>query len=207
MIDMEYYARKAHFDYFRTMQYPYIGTTVEVDVTELLEYCHAQKRSFYITFIHVAALAANGVPELRQRIRGDGIVEYSECPTSHVEMLEDTTYYYCTLHHDMDLCMYYDEAEKSRQRYRTNGITEEEDVESMLFVSTLPWVHYSSLIQPVAGGDESNPRITWGRYEKSADGRVRMPVSLLAHHSLVDGLHIGRFYENLEREIGRFQKN
>ncbi len=71
----------------------------------------------------------------------------------------------------------------------------------MYFVSTLPWLNYTSLIQPVAGGDESNPRITWGRYETDPEGRTHMPVSILAHHALVDGIHLTRFYENLEAEV------
>lgn len=75
----------------------------------------------------------------------------------------------------------------------------------MYFISTLPWIRYTSLIQPVAGGDESNPRITWGKYEHTADGRLVMPVSVLAHHVLVDGAHIAAFYKNLDFEIARLR--
>ena len=71
----------------------------------------------------------------------------------------------------------------------------------MYFISALPWLHYTALLQPVAGGDESNPRITWGKFAPDAQGRLMLPVSVLAHHALVDGLHLGRFYTGLEREI------
>jgi chloramphenicol O-acetyltransferase len=40
------------------------------------------------------ANAANKVPELRRRIAGDGIIEYSYCNTSHTVALEDGTYCY-----------------------------------------------------------------------------------------------------------------
>ena len=86
----------------------------------------------------------------------------------------------------------------------TGAIEEEEDAESMYFISTLPWLHYTALIQPVAGGDESNPRITWGRYEEKADGTILMPVSILVHHALADGLQIAAFYQNLEQQIRLF---
>ena len=205
MIDMAHYKRRAHFDYFRSLAYPYVGTTVSVDVTELLSYCKRQQRSFYLTFLHAAALAADSVPELRQRIRGAGIIEYSECPTSHVELLPDGAYCYCTLHHHLPLDEYYARAEEARKSCAQNGITEDSDAESQYFISTLPWLHYSALIQPVAGGDESNPRITWGKYEADEKGRVLMPVSILAHHALADGLQIARFYSNLDAEIQRFQ--
>ena len=204
ILDMQTYKRKAHFEYFRSLPYPYVGTTAEVDVAPLLKYCKANGRSFYLAVLHAAALAADQIPELRQRIHDDGIIEYSECPTSHVELLEDQTYCYCTVYHHMPLDVYFDQAEAARKACKNNGIEEEEDAESMYFISTLPWLHYTALIQPVAGGDESNPRITWGRYEEKADGTVLMPVSILVHHALADGLQIAAFYQNLEQQIRLF---
>ena len=205
VIDRESYPRAAHFDYFRSLAYPYVGVTAEVDVSRLLDYSRAGKHSFYLLLIHAAALAADGVAELRQRIHRGQIVEYSECPTSHIELLEDGSYTYCTLRHHMGLEEYLSSAAAARQACRARaGIEEDADVESMYFVSALPWVHYTSILQPVAGGDESNPRITWGKYQRRPDGAVMLPVSLLAHHALVDGVHIARFYENLNRQIEAF---
>lgn len=196
-LDMDKYPRKAHFDYFRKLAYPYVGVTMDVDVTEL---ARASKHDgFYVMFMHAAALAADGIPEFRQRIQGAGIVEFKECPTSHTEMKADGSYCYCTLHHHMPLAEYLDQAKKQRALCQADGtIEEDEDSLGMYFISTLPWLHYTSLIQPVAGGDESNPRITWGKYQVQADGRYIMPVTVLAHHSLVDGIHLGLFYQKLD---------
>ena len=201
IIDMDTYVRKEHFSYFRSLSYPYVGVTVDTDVTELVDFCRKQGCSFYLAFMHAAALAADEVAEFRQRIHGEGIVEYDECPTSHTEMLENGTYCYCTLHHHMGFDEYLKQAEEKRVSCRNNGITEDEDVESMYFISSLPWLHYTSLIQPVAAGDESNPRITWGKYEKNTKGRYLMPVTVLVHHALVDGIHIASFYDKLNRQI------
>ena len=124
ILDMENYKRRAHFDYFRSLQYPYAGTTVNIDVTQALQYSKKNNYSFYLTILHAAALAADDVKELRQRIRDDQIVEYAECPTSHIELLPDSTYCYCTIHHHMELQMYYAQAEKARKKCAENGITE-----------------------------------------------------------------------------------
>ena len=204
ILDMGHYARKAHFDYFRSLMYPYVGVTVDVDVTDVYNFSKKTGYSFYLSFMHAAALAADGVPELRQRIRGDQIIEYSECPTSHTERTNGSEYCYCTLHHHMDLQDYFASAEKAREVCVQNGIQEDEDSESMYFISTLPWLKYSAFIQPVAGGDESNPRLTWGKYERQEDGKIIMPVSILANHALVDGSHIAQFYGNLDNEITKF---
>lgn len=202
LIDMDQYARRSHFNYFRSLPYPYVGVTVNVDVGALLTFCREHGFSFYLMFLHASALAADGVQELRQRIRDGGIIEYSECPSSHTELLENGTYCYCTLHHHMPLRDYLQQAEAARQACRAKGnIEEDEDVESRVFISSLPWLHYSALMQPVAGGDESNPRITWGKYEEDSSGKVLLPVTLLAHHALVDGIHLAQFYKNLEQTI------
>lgn len=202
VLDMANYPRRAHFDYFRTLAYPYVGVTQMVDVTDLVAFCKGRGVSFYLTFMHAVALAADSVPEFRRRIRDGGIVEYDACPTSHTEALPDGSYCYCTLHHHMGFADYIAQAEEARQRcLEAASIEEDEGVESMYFVSSLPWVHYTAMIQPVAGGDESNPRLTWGKYEPDAQGRLMLPMTVLLHHALADGLHLGQFYQALPRQM------
>ncbi len=201
-IDMRTYPRRAHFDYFRTLQYPMLGVTVEADVTELRDFCRSESCSFFLAFLRAAARAANGVPELRRRILDGGIVEYDACGTSHVELREDGTYGYCTLYHDRPWREYLACAEAERRRCRAKASIEEDgDVLGLFFVTSLPWLRYTQLLQPVAGGDESNPRISWGRFAPDREGRLKMPVTLLAHHALADGLHIARFFDRLEEQI------
>ena len=70
----------------------------------------------------------------------------------------------------------------------------------MIFISTVPWITFTSLVQPVPMPAESNPRITWGRHFVQ-EGRTLMPVAVLCHHALVDGAHIGQFYKALEKSM------
>ena len=205
-IDMATYPRRDHFEHFYGMAYPYVGVTVDVDVTALRTLCREKGYSFYLMVLHAVALAADEVDEFRRRIERKGgevgIVEYAECPTSHTELKPDGTYAYCTLHHHMPLAEYLQRAEAARAEVRENGSIEEEaEVQSMYFISTLPWLHYTQLIQPVACGDESNPRFTWGKYQQNAEGRMMMPLSVLVHHALADGVHIAKFYDEFEKQM------
>lgn len=201
-IDMATYPRRDHFEHFYGMAYPYVGVTVEVDVTALLTLCRERGYSFYLMVLHAVALAADEVDEFRRRIDDGGIVEYDECPTSHTELKPDGTYAYCTLHHHMPLEEYLQKAEAARAAARKSGSIEEEaEVQSMYFISTLPWLHYTQLIQPVACGEESNPRFTWGKYQQNAEGRMMMPLSVLVHHALADGVHIAKFYEAFDKQV------
>lgn len=201
-IDLDAYPRRNHFNHFCAMAYPYAGVTVDVVVTDLLSLCREKGDSFYLMVLHAVALAADEVPEFRRRIDHGGIVEYDECPTSHIELKPDGTYAYCTLRHHMPLAEYLAQAESARTAAREGGsIEEEDDVQSMYFISTLPWLHYTQLIQPVACGEESNPRITWGKYQADQNGRMMMPLFVLVHHALADGIHIAKFYEAFNQQM------
>ena len=201
-IDLDTYPRRNHFNHFCAMAYPYAGVTVDVDVTDLLSRCREKGDSFYLMVLHAVALAADEVPEFRRRIDHGGIVEYDECPTSHIELKPDGTYAYCTLRHHMPLAEYLAQAESARTAAREGGsIEEDDDVQSMYFISTLPWLHYTQLIQPVACGEESNPRITWGKYQADQNSRMMMPLSVLVHHALADGIHIAKFYEAFNQQM------
>ncbi|MBO5502676.1 MAG: hypothetical protein J6A48_11710, partial [Clostridia bacterium] len=97
-------------------------------------------------------------------------------------------------------------AEVARTAARNHATIEEDaaDAESMFFVSSLPWLHYTCLSEPT--GSDSNPRFSWGRYEADHQGRLMMPLSVTAHHGLVDGIHIARFYQQLEKQFQRITK-
>ena len=87
-------------------------------------------------------------------------------------------------------------------RAKEEGNIEEsaEEAQSLIFISTIPWISYTSLIQPVPIPADSNPRVTWGKY-KEENGKVLMPVSTLCHHALVDGKHLANFYQALENKL------
>lgn len=200
-LDMAAYARRAHFDYFRQMGYPYVGVTVDADVTRLRRRARQTGESFFLLLLYAAGRAANRVEQLRERIAGDGIVRYARCPTSHTVMKPDGTYAYCEAD---PFLPWADFAQRTAARQEAakhaGGLEEESDVQSLIFISCLPWVRYTALIQPVPFPADSNPRITWGQYREEG-GRVLVPVSLLAHHALVDGKHLGDFYQALAQEI------
>jgi len=44
--------------------------------------------------------------------------------------------------------------------------------------------------------------IDWGKYYEK-DGKTLMPVSIQAHHSFVDGLHIGQFVDVLQKYLDK----
>lgn len=205
-IDLETYPRRAHFEYFRRMRSPYVGATVDVDVTPLAARVKEDGLPFFLSFLYVAAKAANSVPELRMRIDGGGIVEYDVCPSSYTAALEDGTYCYCRLDTELPFEKYLPYAIETQERAKERGnLDEGGDPLPLFFISTLPWLRYCAIVQPTPEPPDSNPRITWGKYEER-DGRLMMPVTLLCNHALVDGAQIAEFYTMLDRQIEEFSR-
>lgn len=200
-IDKKTYPRLKHFNYFRTMGQPYMGLTVNVDITEMLRKIKEDRYPFFLSVLYGVSRAANGVPELRRRIVGDEILEYDWCDTSHTISLEDGTYCYCRLNSNMPFLEYLCAAERKEREARQAGSLEDgEEGESLLFVSCIPWVTYTAIIQPTPVPADSNPRITFARYFEQNE-KWYLPVSILANHALVDGIHVARFYENIDLEL------
>lgn len=201
-IDMDTYKRKQHFEYFSGLSYPYVGITADVDISGFPEKVKAKGFPFFLTLCYCVSRAANAVPEFRQRIERDRIKEYDRCQTSHTVALEDGTYCYCTLEDRLPLEDYIPYAIKEQETAKRKRSVEDnqDDRDELLFISTLPWISYRSLIQPVPIPADSNPRITWGRFFQQ-EGKTLLPLTVLCHHALVDGLHMAAFYKELETYI------
>ncbi len=201
-LDMENYPRKEHFAYFLTMGYPYAGATVQVDITDFLRKIKAAGESLFLSLLYEVAAAANAVPEFRQRILDGRIIQYTSCPTSHTVLKEDGTFAYCRLDCSKHRAVFLPYALDAQERAKAIGTIREDPGESrgLLFISCLPWISYTSLVQAVPCPADSNPRISWGKYFESG-GRMLLPLSVLAHHALVDGKHLGDFYACLAERL------
>ncbi len=197
-LDMEHYPRKEQFDLFRNYDYPYVGITVNLDITSFMNCIKEKGLPFYLTFLYVTTQTANSIPEFRRRLLGNGIIEYDHCIPSYTLALENESYCYCTaddrLPFDEFLRDSRQRQEKARQR---QSLAEGKDENQLFYFSSIPWVSYTSIIQPVPIPADSNPRITWGKYFES-EGELKIPVSVLANHALMDGFHISKFYSELQ---------
>lgn len=169
---MEKYPRKSHFSYFDSMMYPYVGVTSEVDITSFLSVIKEKELPFFLTFCYCAARAANQVKEFRQRIVNHQIIEYDDCRTSHTVALEDGSYCYCTLNSDMGFQDYLPYAvQKQEEAKKGHGIEEdEEEAREFFFISTLPWVSYTSLTQPFLHRQTAIPELHGGNIPKRMGG-------------------------------------
>ena len=216
-IDMTKYPRLDHFRHFLTMQQPCVSITVQVDITDWLSRLRASGCPFFLSFQYAVVRAANRIPEFRQRIVDDKIVEYDYCNPSYIVSLPDDTYRYCNVNVGQPFAQYLEESRvKQDAALHSEHLEEEEgDVLGLLFISCVPWLNYTEAMMPYPGGRFSNPSFCWGGYKTEKylaleEGRVTekvkttIPVSVFFNHALIDGIHVSRFFDNLSDELNNF---
>ena len=199
-IDLETWPRRRHFELFRGFDVPYFTLCADVDVTSLLRAARDRRSSFTAFLVYVLARAANEVPAFRQRIRGDGVVEHTVVHPSITVITAEELFAFCSLDYVEDASRFIPCAVDAIDRARCDPTIEDEPGrDDYLFMTAIPWVSFTSMAHPVPlSPPDSIPRIAWGRYRD--DGRrLRMPLSIHAHHGLVDGLHAGRVFEAVQR--------
>lgn len=197
-LDMEHYPRRGQFDYFRSMTYPYAGMTVNMDITHFMTRIKEKKLPFYLTMLYAATYTANTIPEFRQRIRKDRIIEFDHCIPSYTLALENGIYCYCSADDRLPFPEFLSDAKLRQEDAKKAAIIEDdENVEQLFFFSTIPWASYTAIVQPVPTPADSNPRITWGKYFET-EGRLKIPVTVLVNHALMDGYHISKFFQELQ---------
>ncbi len=204
-IDLEDYKRLDQFRHFQDMTFPYVGCTVNVDVTNLLEKTRREGTDFFLTILYQVVSAANAVPEFRQRIINGEIWEFYSCKSSHSIDRGDFTYSRCNLDYHYELDDFLKYAKKEQEKAREKGINEDSDEESLFFISTKSWIFRFSLLESIES-TRTNPRITLGKYvEDEETGKAVMPVSVLCHHALVDDIHIKKFYRELRERLDQVE--
>jgi len=205
-LNLALWPRYRHFQLFQHQAFPYLGVTVEVSVGPALAFCRENKLAFFDAIQFCVLHAANDVEEFRHRIVRDVSKDEGNSDSDVIRLYERVDVS-CTLLGHEELFRFAecprndnftDFARESRRCIARAKATEELSAAprlDLIYTTCLPWFRFSQMLHPVdAPSGDSIPRIAWGKYEEIG-GQVLMPLNVQVHHGLVDGLHLGRFYE------------
>lgn len=201
-IDVETWYRKDVFRYFGTFDDPYFSITADVDVTAVHSLSKDEGLSLNLSILHLALSAANRIPEFRTRVVGDKVVEYDVVHGSQIVLHDDESFSFC-LHETRpslrDFCS--EGTEVIRKARESRVLDEHSERVDQIFFSVIPWVAFTSFKNAQKKDHtQTVPRIVFGKIG-GGDGRRMMPVSVEVHHAMVDGLHVGRFFENFQEAL------
>jgi chloramphenicol O-acetyltransferase type A len=115
---------------------------------------------------------------------------------------KDDLFTFCTVKYEPEFREFIQNAEKEIALVKEQpGLEEKIQDDSMLFMTSIPWVSFTSFHHPLKlQPADSVPRFAWGKYRQEGD-RVVMPLSVQGHHALMDGLHVGLFYRDFQERL------
>ncbi len=198
-IDMDTWPRREHFKLFSTFNHPIFNMCAPVDVSAFFPHVKQQGYSLTVCVAYLIARTANAIPEFRYRIRGDQVIEHETVHPSFTYLVDEDLFGFCSVEYVEDFSIF-NSCSMETIAAVIKGKTLESDFtrDDFLYMSPIPWVSFSSFTHPMQmhPGD-SVPRFAWGKIFEQ-DQRRMMPLSVQGHHAIMDGIHMGRFYEIIQ---------
>lgn len=197
-IDLETWPRRTHFETFKEWDYPHFNLCANVELAQFYAYVKQRGYVFTTAFVYVVTRAANAIPEFRTRIRGDAVVEHEVVHPSTTVMADNELFTFCTMTYDEAFATFAVRAAEQITFVRDHPSLEDPaGRDDLLYMTAMPWVSFTSFMHPISFPVDSVPRFAWGKYFADGDS-LKMPLGVQAHHALMDGLHMGRYYATVQ---------
>nr|WP_315181524.1 chloramphenicol acetyltransferase [uncultured Flavobacterium sp.] len=196
LLNLENWNRATHFQFFKQMEEPFFGVTIEIDCTKAYQTAKARNTSFFIYYLHQTLVAVNAIENFRYRISGDAVFVYDSIDGSATISRKDGTFGFSLIKYHSDFNVFEQIAQTEIERIQnTKGLfTRTFDETNLIHFSAIPWLNFTSLSHARSYTfPDSCPKISFGKMTLSENGKRTMPMSIHVHHGLMDGLHVGQF--------------
>jgi chloramphenicol O-acetyltransferase type B len=197
IVDEKNWDRAMHCMIFRNSVEPAFCVTFEVDITNFLKKVKKQNYSFTIAMVYAVCKCANEIEAFRYRFLNGEVVLFDRIDTAFTYLNQDTKLFKVVNVPLKDSLEEYvalaTKVAQEQKDYFTGPLGND-----VFQCSPLPWVTYTHISHTNSGKkDNATPLFDWGKYYEKA-GRIFMPISVQAHHSFVDGIHVGEFAEAIQ---------
>jgi chloramphenicol O-acetyltransferase type A len=205
-LDIENWNRKEHFQFFKQMEEPFFGVTVEIDCTKAYATAKALKTSFFIYYLHKTLVAVNAIEPFRYRISEDQIVINDRIDGSATIGRADNTFGFSLIEYHPDYSIFEQIATTEIERIQnTTGLfTRAFEEDNVIHFSAIPWVNFTSLSHARSYTfPDSCPKISFGKMRISENGKKTMPMAIHVHHGLMDGFHVGQMVDYFQEQMNK----
>jgi chloramphenicol O-acetyltransferase type A len=201
-IDMQTWPRHEHFKLFSAFDHPHFGMCANVDLTTFYPVVKQRGYSITVAIVYVLSRAANAIPELRYRIRGGHVVEHEIVHPSGTILTDEDLFSFFTFDYIENFSEFVARAAERIAYVKENPtLKDEPGRDDLLYMTSIPWVSFTSFMHPMhLQPADSVPRFAWGKFFEE-DEFLKMPLGVQGHHALMDGIHIGRFYAEVQDHL------
>lgn len=200
IINLDEWNRKEHFEFFGSMDDPFFGLTTQVDMTPVYREAKANHASFFLYSLHKIMQAVNEVEEFRYRVEDGQVVCFDVIHAGTTVGREDGTFGFAFFGYSPDRDEFIRGAQQVIKRVQAaKGLCRDSDSmrQDLIRFSPVPWVAFTEMKHATSfrTGDSAT-RISTGKLVDT-NGRMMLPISITAHHGLVDGRHVGLLLDKI----------
>jgi chloramphenicol O-acetyltransferase type A len=207
-LNTQTWARREAFEYFRGFDKPYFSVCVRLDAAPLKAAATARGASFSLACHFIALGLANRHQAFRLRLEGGRVRIHPAVHGSTTVLRDDESFGFATLRHTPDFGAFCAQGRQALAAVRTGQQPFEPDVDEAALVhfTTLPWLHFTSFSHARNWGrEDAVPKLAFGRLQPDG-ARLWLPLAVEVHHALMDGLHVGRYVQDVEAALAQPQQ-
>jgi chloramphenicol O-acetyltransferase type A len=202
-IDFKTWPRYQHYQFFQSYEMPRYNMTFPMDVTNLYQACKKNNQRFYFAFMHRIINQLNLIENFRYRIQDGKVFDEPIGFVSFTDLIENTDLFKMVfVRVNPDPLVFEREAVDASKRQGSKLINlETEQVLNTIYVTSFPWAQFTHFTHATKlGSTDSVPRISWSQFVNT-NGKMILNLSVEAHHSLVDGIHLGKLIKQLQADL------
>jgi chloramphenicol O-acetyltransferase type A len=205
-LNLETWNRKQHFEHFSQLLDPYFAVTVNVDVTNAYSISKEKNIPFFVMYLHACMKAINLTDNFRYRITSDNRIRiYDVIHASATIMRPDKTFGFSFIHFSDNLNEFHDNFKKEKARIlNSTDLFPPINSDNCVYCSALPWINFTGHKEPKNSESDSITRLAFGKFVEKENTLI-MPVSITVNHALIDGYHVGLFFENYQKALDTIQ--
>ena len=201
-LDINSWPRKSTYEFFKGYEDPFFNFTANIDVTAVLDVCKQNGLAISLALLYHSLLTANQIREFRIRLVDDRLVEFDRVHATQTILNDDETFSFAYFEMKDDVFEFDASGKAARDKYKgLRSFDVESDRFDLIYYSVIPWVSFTSFKHASRlDRTQTIPRVVFGKIFSGGD-RMLMPLSVEANHTIMDGIHVGKFFTGFQENL------
>jgi chloramphenicol O-acetyltransferase type A len=201
-VDVGNWNRRTTYEFFKDYEDPFFNIAANLDVTRLYRFSKEKALSFSLANLFYSLETANEIREFKIRLKDEKLVEFETVHATQTILLPDETFAFCYFELQPTVFEFNRAGRAALEKYKKlKTFDVETDRVDLIYYSVIPWISFTSFKHASRFDNRQTiPRIVFGKTFDDA-GIKKMPVSVEVHHAIVDGFHVGKFFNRLQEKF------
>ena len=201
-LDIEKWPRKATYEFFKDYEDPFFNFAANIDVSSVYRFCKKNNLKFSLVSLYYSLVAANEIREFKIRLVDGKLVEFDRIHATQTILNDDETFSFAYFEMKDDVFEFNRLGKEAREKYKAlKTFDVESDRFDLIYYSVIPWVSFTSFKHASRlDKGQTIPRVVFGKVFTN-NGRMLMPLSVEANHTIMDGFHVGKFFTRFQEVL------